>query len=588
MMFVSTIFYTVQDANNEQSFKHDFYPRENVICIKNSGERAEGTVREKITYPEQRREDGSIACPSVSKYIVAMRSDGKSEQREEGLYEDQNLTRDRKNFSKHLLRHFLKNALTKEVWIGAPWIVKEAMAREFDLPLEVPPHLQQSARVAEKKALAQQKKAALGQQDHDQNGGMFTITDFRNSQNGRRNPAAIVPAGPPALHRPWQSKPNPKQKHRFIQHNIQTYQPGVEQQFVQYQQVHPDLQPVQYAPNGNGHMQAIVMYTNDQPSYPQGTVFHQITTLPIQRKDRMPSPPPPPQIKYPIEDLDVQPKETTLQRPILKFFTEQEPTIKSDEEGEDYPTGKLDMKSMGPLLEVWNTLNVHNEVFILDSFTLDDFAEAMRFSSGEVECELFTEVHCAILKQLVDDKGELMVDLPPFDDSDDSSSSDEESSDEPEPEPEPPRRTTRSSLAKAAELAKEKSPSPENPLAHLTSELQADRPWQERCKERDFSGNMWQPILAGLLYQISLNDRMKDRCDNILSKLLPPDMDATDETVIANYMSLDVNLRLDALEIIVMLSVRTKAIREQLEKMSQEMTDLRKRKIEQQRLKKDL
>ena len=145
-----------------------------------------------------------------------------------------------------------------------------------------------------------------------------------------------------------------------------------------------------------------------------------------------------------------------------------------------------------------------------------------------------------------------------------------------------------SSLAKAAELAKERSPSPENLLAHLAADLQADHPWQERCKDREFSGNMWQPILTGLLYQISLNDRMKDRCDNILSKLLPPDMEATDETVLAKYTTLDVNLRLDALEIIVMLSVRTKAIREQLEKMSQEMTDLRKRKIEQQRMKKDL
>jgi hypothetical protein len=504
---------------------------------------------------------------------------------EEGFFDDQNVTRDRKNFSKHLLRSFLKNALSKETWHGAPWIVKENLARDFDLPLDVPPHLQQSARVAEKKALAQQKKAALGQQVAD--GGLFTITDFRNAPIGRKNPAVIVPAGPPAVHRPWQSKPNLKQKHRFIQHNIQTYQPGVEQQFVQYQQVHPDLQPVQYAPNGNGHMQAIVMYTSDQPTYPQGPIFQPITTLPIQQKERIPSPPPPIQIKYPTEDLDVPPRDTSLQRPSLKFFTDQQAV--GDESKGRCPTGKLEMKSMGSLLEVWNTLNVHNEVYILDSFTLDDFAEAMRFSSQEMDCELLIEVHCAILKQLVDDKGELMVDLPEFEESDDSSSDEDSISEpEPEPEPEPPRRTTRSSLAKAEALAKEKSPSPENPLAHLASELQADHPWQERCKDRHFQNNLWQSILAGLLYQVSLNERMKDRCDTILSKLLPPDMEATDDTVRAQYAILDVNLRLEALEIIVMLSVRTKAIREQLERMSQEMTDLRKKKIEQQRLKKDL
>ena len=139
-----------------------------------------------------------------------MKSNDKSELPEEGFYEDQNVTRDRKNFSKHLLRHFLKNALTKELWIGAPWIVKEGMAREFDLPLEVPPHLQQSARVAEKKALAQQKKAAMGLQDPDQGGGMFTITDFRSSQNGRKKSSSHCSSGNSCSAPPLAEQTKPK------------------------------------------------------------------------------------------------------------------------------------------------------------------------------------------------------------------------------------------------------------------------------------------------------------------------------------------------------------------------------------------
>jgi hypothetical protein len=572
-----------------QTFKREFFPRERVICINDRNERSDWTVREKIIYPEQTR-DGQIITPAFSKYIVEIPCDH-PELQEDGFFEKESLSRDRRSFSKQLIRSFLKNRVTKEAWYGAPWVVKEKYAIELRLPMVIPPHLQQSARMAEKKALAQQKKAQIHQGSEPQ---MLTLTEFRQHPNSKKNTPVLGPSGVPMMHRPWQSKPNGKQKHRFIQTGVQNYGPDMPPpQFIPYQSSYQEMNPVQYSPNGNGQMQSIVMYTSDQQNhfYPQGTSFQPISNHPYQTDQgfRMPTPPPP--VKYPTEDLDVPMRETEIQRPDMKFFTDM--GIAGDEEDESCPTGKYDSKSVGQLLGVWNTLNVHNEVYILDSFTFDDFAEAIRFSSDGIECELLTEVHCAVLKQLVDDKGDLMVDLPEFDDSESEDESeeeeeDEEDEDEPEPEPEPPRRTTRSSLAKAAELAREKSPTPEDPLAHRADELQSDHPWQEKCKERDFRGNRWQPILAGLLYQISLNDRYKERVDNILSQLLPPDEDPTPDTVIQNYALLDVNLRLDALEMIVVLSIRTKAIREQLERMSQEMTDLRKRKIEQQRLKKDL
>jgi hypothetical protein len=559
-----------------------------------NGDRVEGIIREKVTFPERKRSDGSVMYPGFSKYTVQIKSDGPNGPQED-FFETKDVNRDRRNFSKHLIRSFLKNALSKEAWHGAPWVVKEPLAIECDLPIQIPPHLQQSARIAEKKAL---KKAHLEQQKQAEQ-SMFTITDFRQHPNGRKGGSAAGLTGPPIMPQPWQSRPGGKQKTKFIQHNFQAgTHMGGPGDFHQY-----PLDPNQahFEMNGNGHVQGFVLYPHDQPPYPQSAVYQQVTKLPTHSKDRMLSPPPPPQIKYPIEDLDVHPKETDLERPTLKFFTDL--AVAGQEDDEDCPTGKFDEKSVGSLLEVWNTLNVHNEVFILDSFTFDDLAEALRFSSPDVECELLTEVHCAVLKQLVNEKGDLMIDLPQFDESSDEESSDGESSEEadeeeeepekdpePEPEPEPPRRTTRGSLAKAEALAmaQARSPTPETVEIHRAAELQAESPWKDRCKDREFRNNGWQPILAGILYQISLNDAMKERCERLLSKLLPSDMEPSDETVIDQYSELNVNLRLDALEIIVMLSVRTKAIREHLEKMSQEMTDLRKRKIEQQRLKKDL
>ena len=76
----------------------------------------------------------------------------------------------------------------------------------------------------------------------------------------------------------------------------------------------------------------------------------------------------------------------------------------------------IKMESVGLLLETWNTLNVYCEVFQLDSFTFDDFLEAMQLSSDELDCELFVEIHCAVLKTLVnaekDQDGAVQISLP--------------------------------------------------------------------------------------------------------------------------------------------------------------------------------
>ena len=402
---------------------------------------------------------------------------------------------------------------------------------------------------------------------------------------------AVLLTGPPTMQRPWQSKPGGKQKHRFIQHDIQTFQPGAQQQFVQLNRVQSNYRTVQYHANGDGHMQAVLLPPGDsnRESSPP------LTTLTIQKKD--PSPPFVPQIRYPIDDLDVAPRDEDMERPQLKFFTDGHTS--GNEKGQRSKTGKLEEKSVGPLLEVWNTLNVHNEVFILDSFTLDDFAQAPCFSSLDVYCELLSEMHCAVLKQLVNDKGQLMVNLPQFDETSDESDDDEEEEESeeeeeeeagPEPEPEPERRTTRGSLAKAEALAlaSQRDQTPEAPVIHSAQEFRQNYSWVDLCKEREFKNGGWQAILAGLLYQLSLSDPMKARCDKVLSHLVPLGTEPTVETITEQYATLDVNLRLDALAMIVMLAVQTRAIREHLEKMSLEMTDLRKRRIEQQRLKKDL
>jgi hypothetical protein len=564
----------VISSNKQQEFKSDFWPREHVIATVDTGEKIESTVREKISFPERRRPDGSIETPLLSKYIVALDVDPSSRRETEALVDSQSLYRDRRVFSKILLRAFLKTSLAKETWHGAPWTVKPKLAKEFNIPSEVPTHLQQAHRIAEKKAIAAQKKANEAEP-----------TTFMNFLASKQRPLEV--------------RPSPKgQKHRFIQQDISRYMAPTDPQYAQYQQMHPQMHQMQLGPGGQ--MQMVQPGQHQQFGQPSRAVpahnfhsnqFQPISAVPFSAASMMnmvPTQPPPPPIKFPTEDLDVPPRKDAARRPPLKFFSEETP---SGDVQEDAINKGINLRAVGPLLEIWNTLNVLGEVFVLDSFTVDDLAEAMRFSSQDVECELLNEVHCAVLKQIVDQKGEIEPDMPDFDESEDDEDEEEpdDESEDPSPEPEAPRRTTRSSLAKAeAKALKERSPTPEETQLHRAQEMLAERPWVQRLKERDFKDGGWQTILVGVLYQMSLDPRKKDTCDTILKVLAPMDQDATDDVARFQYNELEPNLRIDALQMIVMLAVGTPAIRGHLETMSLQMTELRKKKIEQQRLRKDL
>lgn len=255
------------------------------------------------------------------------------------------------------------------------------------------------------------------------------------------------------------------------------------------------------------------------------------------------------------------------------------------------------MKSVGPLLESWDTLNVYCEIFKLDSFTFDDFVEALQFTSEDLDCELFVEMHCAALKLLVDseaDGGKIQIQLPEMDDEEDSEDEEEAEATAPptptpEPEPKPKGRATRSSLAKAeaesikVDLAPAKESTPEPKSFHRAAEMQIELGWIDRLRKRDFKNGGWEITIVGLLHQLSKNPRQFAVCEELLKELAPLNMEPTKETARQRYAQLDVNLRIQALQIVCMLTAGTKAIRGYMEDCSEQMTMLRKEKIQWQR-----
>ncbi|KAL4903250.1 hypothetical protein BDW74DRAFT_156939 [Aspergillus multicolor] len=553
-----TQFSTVSRVDNlvdeiYEEFKSEFYPGEPVLILLDDNTRLHGTIRDKAKFPEQLYDDGTVKTPAHATYLVKV-SDRPDE---EALLDSQHITRDRKTFTKQMLRAFIKNNVTRESWNGAPWIVKKSIADEYRIPSEVPKHLEYGARVAEKKA---QKKAG---QD-----GFFGF--FASKELPELKPAV----------KGQKVKPSPQDLAR-----------SEEAQYLEYRR----------SLNGNPSFLVGNKPTNGPPR-PSKSQEPEKKPQPIPSvviKAEPPRPPSPPPIKYPIEDLDIPPnREKKKQRPPLKFLRVNE---LDDPDDEDLLQDPIEMESVGLLLETWNTLNVYCEVFQLDSFTFDDFFQAMRFSSDDMDCELFVEIHCAVLKKLVnaekENNGAIQISLPELpveqqEDSDEAEEVEEDEQDEAEDSPEPAvtRMATRGSLAKAEAEGLKALVNGDHDTSeiktHRASEMVSDYGWVERLRRRDFRNGGWEVIMIGLLHQLSVRPRMEKICNEILEHLAPLDQEPTQDTARAQYAVLDLNLRIQALQIICMLSLETRAIRNYLEECSNQMTEFRKEKIEYQKARK--
>lgn len=508
-------------------------------------------MREKAKFPEILRPDGTVERRAFSRYFVTILN-GTEDQ---ALMDEEHLVRDRKTFTKQMLRSFLKSHISREAWTGAPWLVKEQVAKEYRIDTQIPPHLQYSNKVAEKKA-----NLAMKKNDLDGQSTFWASKDWPHLQ--------------PKLKGQKHSKYSPQELA-----NIEA------QQYLEFQRA------------SQGKPAWAISKQGQTPPEPQfmnlhGSNFPGLQSLAAKSS---PKPAPPPPIKYPIEDLDVAPVRDGTHRPSLKLLSRDSPLP-----GWQAADSAILMESVGPLLETWNTLNVYCQVFQIDSFTFDDFVEAMQFSSDDVDCELFVEIHCAVLKKLVnsdnDQNGTIQISLPelPSEDSEDSETANDTSrapTPTPEPEVKPSGRRTRSSLAKSSLAIVQTVEEPsrattEEVKVHRATEMFGDYGWIDRLRKRDFRNGGWQMIMVGLLHQLAGRPRMEKVCEQLLQHLAPLDAEPTQETVRLQYATMDISMRVKALQIICMLTLETKAIKNYLEECSNQMTEFRKEKIEHQRARK--
>jgi hypothetical protein len=537
-------------------FRNDYYPGEAVTVHILGGERLQGVVRDKTRFGSKVQPDGSLAAP-FSRYFVSldMRPD------EEAVVDDQHIFRDRKVFTKAVLRSFIKKTVTREAWNGAPWLVKHDVAEKYHIDTRIPPHLRYDNKLLERKQMQLQKKASQFDSSVVSSGSV--------SPTGFRLP---------------ELKPAPKSHKSKAQQALQAQQNAHKGKHSTFGGLEPGTfmhlplpgNPFQFPMSFRGQVPPPIIHHPD------------------------PTPPPPP-LKYPIEDLLVEPR--GFIRPPLSFMCSDTP-VDVPSERKSPLSDKILMKSIGPLLETWDTLNVYCEIFKLDSFTFDDYVEAMLVASAHTPVQLFDEIHCAVLKILVTSEaegGKVQIQLPELDEEEEEEEEDEEEAEStaptPEPDPQPSGRATRRSLAKAeadrlaaeAAAAEKEMQDAEDTPKHQAEELLRDGyDWIEHLKKRDFKDGGWELIMVGLLHQLSKNDRLRASCEELLQQLVPADVEPSQETVRERYAALDVNYRVQALQIICMLTSETRAIRGYMEDCSETMTAYRKEKIEWQRKRKQL
>ncbi|KKA28108.1 hypothetical protein TD95_002329 [Thielaviopsis punctulata] len=564
---ISRIDHLVDNIYDE--FKSEFFPGEIVTAQISDGEKVQGPIREKIRVGPKIKDDGSTSEP-FSRYVISI----DDREGEEAVVDGPAVARDRKVFTKAVLRTFIKNAVSREAWNGAPWTVKSEFAQSYQIDTRVPQHLRYDHKLMERKQI----------------------------QAAKRSNNSMDASGLPDLNT---SSHNNSHSHTLT-HNIAHAQPQRHAVNLDHEPARlPDLKPKSHKARPQLEANPFTLhprhnyestYVTIPPPSPNYTSISLRNNLPPPIR-KVQSPPPPPLPKYPIDDLEISPR-IGVSRPKLRFPCSNAPNAVLDA---SFPyADKLKMESIGSLLETWDTLNVYCEVFKLDSFTFDDYVQALCIASPEVMPQLVEEIHCSVLKILVAshaDGGLIDFVLPIVEDEEEE---EEEEEEEPEdddnaadPGPEQKAgRATRSSLAKieaervAAEAAAAEKEAAVPTITNRAAELMDGYDWIESLRKREFQDGGWQRIVAGLLHQLSRNERKTAVCEKILSELVPLDAEPTQEQVAENYASMDVNNKASIIQVLCMLSTETKAVRKYMEDCSEIMTQYRKDKIEWQRQRK--
>lgn len=508
-------------------FKHEFYPKETVNLVRD-GVKEDCAILDKVEFPSRPDELGQMQPPTV-RYTVSLKKKAGTLLT---ITDPTSLGRPRRHFNKASIRAFLKNCVMKENLTGAPWLVKEEYARHYSISMEIPLHLRRDYLLTQRDLKANAPKKPIDK------------TFLQDLANRGRLPG--VPAG---------TVLSSSQLRHFADLAAREVEANRHKQ--------PLFQINGPAGEANGHG-VHGTFTEFQ--------LQQLQQLPTQAPSKK-------QMKFPCEDLDLpRKKKPDYVRPKLNKLNSDYPSLVNVEQEVD-PSNVV-----GYLLQIWSTMNVFSDFFIIDNFSMEDLVQGIAIASVDQPVELYEEIHCALLKCVIDEDKDIFSKslIETRQRSWDDAVGELEDAQE-EEEPEAPRTRSARKSRDAAESQKPVKPLP----LHYAFRVQSEDEWINNMAKADFAFGGWQIAMVGLLSMLSLKDRFRSACDRLLAKLVPSKDDGADE-IMQHYGNLDFASRVEALHLLVSVAAETKPLKARMEDLEAKSTDIRKDKIKVQSQRKPL
>lgn len=567
-------------------FKHDFYPGEIAIATIND-QRVNVSVREKATFSAIQLPNGEMRPAMCKCRVEILPSPG-----QEAIVDESTLMRDRKYFTKVILKTFIKHSVHRDSWAGAPWLVKDEFAKMHRIDQTIPVHLQRHKGQPSPEDLKQQRLEKREQ---------IKLEKLKLKQERAREVKRLKEeAKQQRLDQMFEY-----QKTKALQRDsLKGNQLKLGSSEGALDLHHMDgMSGVEFINSS---------LTNLTPTKRENmSAINSGTTTPVI--------------------LEGSPAPNSLSNAMI--FSKPERLLTQDDLAFPYdhvkeskrPSLKNETKLGSPhlvniALETWLFLNMYSDPLILDTFTFDDYLDVLHYDDSGTECPLLNEIFCSLLSTFVGTEStELLVLLPdpPIEESNDEDededynySDDDNSIQEREHkqddtldsanlngadssikvenggENKPESSDKSNGVINSDDRQDTRDPqsrdSSEEPITNRADSYSRFKStiWEERLRRRMFKDGGWQVILIGLLYSIGYVPDWKDTIRAILDELAPLDKAVTLNTALNSFMSLSVELRLKTIQILCDLLHSSTLVRNFIEHCLEESTRIRRERLE--------
>ncbi|CUM62618.1 uncharacterized protein PRCAT00000172001 [Priceomyces carsonii] len=584
-------------------FKDDYFPGETIFikgpmnevdqdrtAESHSTVKYRGTIREKVQY-------GS-SDSVTTKYLVVRLSD-----MQEAIVTGDRISRDRNHFTKWLIKTFIKLTMSRSHKVGAPWVVKEVYAKEYRIPQEFPNDLKQFASTT--------PTGEVLYEDNEKGGSPTPAVfgDRHSPGNDKRKRSSHQVKGlkrkkllSKVLDVKNSSSPTPKleSERRNSPILIREILPlNSRKRFPMHHLPEKLLNVIEHedgmGSDGPGTPSNYANGLSGSSIQPTKKNLVEDLTIPFDLQNRRPQSN---ILKLPDNSLRWNRRIIENHRLLLKSKLNTEDDIgEITRHTEITRLSQHDLYSVQDALQVWVFLNVYHEALNLDSFTFDDFLYAMGWNLKQFEdhgrCELLDEIWCSVLSAMVSnepcsekqtDEAESSGTVPGLLFTIPQNKLQVSQSDLEDSRSELNSQDTEEDSAGISDNTKEKNiDSPDEDHFHNAYMAMNYRntTWDDRLRKRNFKDGSWQCILLGALSLVEHIPKYKLTIDRLFRILAPYDMSPSPNTVLRQfYEFLDIDLRLQALSILVSLLSTGAVVRRHIDDCLETSAALRRSRLD--------